>query len=470
MKKNFNVLVLMFILIFSSYGQEKYEVLQKGEQGMIPRAIKFDQEPIAFSTPENFMKQFFNIPPHQGILITEKNQDKLGFTHYRLQQTINGIPVDNSMYLIHVKDGKVITANGEWFSTVPASLYTKKSTLTSAQALEKAKTVIKAKKYAWEIGNAQKNGERHFMGEKVSDGGELVYFTNNNELNADKLKLAYKFDMYAAAPLQRSDVYVDASDGSILFSSQKIHSVDGTTDTGYHGQQNITVTQGGSGYVTRQTGNRSVAMRNMNGANVNYQVEPTNASLVTSSSTTFNFSGNDKYYMAAYWGMEKTWDMFSSVFNRSSYDGNGTNINLYVNGSGQQGDNNAFWAGTWTFFGNNTRGGTPFTPLDVVGHEIAHGVTGTSAQLRYQRESGALNEAFSDIFGAYVEYFAFNTINQDTWTLGDKIALKRSLSNPKQYNQPDTYGGTNWKEPNCGTPTGQNDFCGVHTNSGVLNH
>ena len=103
-------------------------------------------------------------------------------------------------------------------------------------------------------------------------------------------------------------------------------------------------------------------------------------------------------------------------------------------------------------------------PLDVVGHEITQGVTQQTAGLVYQGESGALNESFSDILGSYAEYYAFNTIDEALWTIGDKISLKRSLSNPKSHNQPDTYQGSKWASTSGG------DNGGVHTNSGVMNH
>jgi Zn-dependent metalloprotease len=78
------------------------------------------------------------------------------------------------------------------------------------------------------------------------------------------------------------------------------------------------------------------------------------------------------------------------------------------------------------------------------------------------------------IFGrACIEYYA--APGKSTWLMEDierragSLAL-RSMSDPKSEGQPDTYGGTNWKTIECGTPTQANDYCRVHTNSGVLNH
>ncbi|WAC01140.1 M4 family metallopeptidase [Lacinutrix neustonica] len=80
-----------------------------------------------------------------------------------------------------------------------------------------------------------------------------------------------------------------------------------------------------------------------------------------------------------------------------------------------------------------------------------------------------------------MEHFAKGNGNDaapsaEIWLIGDEIDRRtgssalRSMSNPTSRSQPDTYGGTYWKNPNCGTPTQSNDYCGVHTNSGVLNY
>jgi Zn-dependent metalloprotease len=105
-----------------------------------------------------------------------------------------------------------------------------------------------------------------------------------------------------------------------------------------------------------------------------------------------------------------------------------------------------------------------FTALDVCGHEITHGVTENSAGLNYSYESGALNESFSDIFGTSIENFA--RPSNWNWKIGEDITSSgyglRSMSNPNNYGNPDTYMGQYWS-------TGASDNGGVHTNSSVGN-
>lgn len=95
-----------------------------------------------------------------------------------------------------------------------------------------------------------------------------------------------------------------------------------------------------------------------------------------------------------------------------------------------------------------------------------------TAGLVYAKESGAINESLSDIWGAMVEFFA--APEKGTYLMGEDFCISvnalRSMSNPKQFNQPDTYGGTNWFNHNGCVPNPFfNDNCGVHTNSGVMN-
>jgi len=81
--------------------------------------------------------------------------------------------------------------------------------------------------------------------------------------------------------------------------------------------------------------------------------------------------------------------------------------------------------------------------LDIVAHELAHGVTQFSSGLIYFGESGALNEAFSDIIAAGAEfYFAAQRGRPGNYALGDDVVTPggiRSLADPLSYAHPDHY-------------------------------
>ncbi len=149
---------------------------------------------------------------------------------------------------------------------------------------------------------------------------------------------------------------------------------------------------------------------------------------------------------------------------------------------------NAFWCDECgpggigvMFFGNGipsnfTLGGQNVGPLaasiDIVAHELTHGVTSSSSNLIYMNESGALNEAFSDVMGTAVEFFfqpVGGGIGQADYLLGEDtfrspstgINGTRSLVNPAAYGYPDHYSIRF---------TGPEDAGGVHINSSIVNH
>jgi Zn-dependent metalloprotease len=171
-----------------------------------------------------------------------------------------------------------------------------------------------------------------------------------------------------------------------------------------------------------------------------------------------------------HWATEKTYDFYLDTFDRNSFDNQGGAIVSY--GDWKIGDdrNNAFWSGGIAAYGaGDGETFSSFGAIDVVAHEITHGVTQHTANLVYQGESGALNESFSDIFGTVVEYYAEGRDKGD-WLVGEDVIIGpgaiRSMENPNEFRDPDTYRGKNWVNPD---DDEDEDNGGVHTNSGVQN-
>ncbi len=185
---------------------------------------------------------------------------------------------------------------------------------------------------------------------------------------------------------------------------------------------------------------------------------------------TFPFtSAANRVGVGIHWASEQTYDYFLETFGRNSYDDEGGAIITYADWKEGDEINNAFWSGAFAAYGagdGDIYGS--WGAIDVVGHEISHGVTDHSANLVYWRESGALNESFSDIFGATIEFYAEGRESGD-WLTGEDIykgiGSIRSLKNPKARFDPDTYLGEFWFNT-----INSHDNGGVHTNSGVQNH
>jgi Zn-dependent metalloprotease len=166
----------------------------------------------------------------------------------------------------------------------------------------------------------------------------------------------------------------------------------------------------------------------------------------------------------AQYGVAKTWDYYKNVHARSGIanDGRGS-YNAVHYGSGY---NNAFWSDScfcMTYGDGDGVTYNPFVSIDVAAHEMTHGVTSRTANLRYSGESGGLNEATSDIFGTAVEFYANNPKDVPDYLIGEKI---RKNGQPLRYMDDPAKDGRG--SATCYTSTvGSLD---VHLSSGVANH
>ncbi|CAM3508374.1 M4 family metallopeptidase [Parendozoicomonas haliclonae] len=126
---------------------------------------------------------------------------------------------------------------------------------------------------------------------------------------------------------------------------------------------------------------------------------------------------------------------------------NGTAKQLLVLVNVGQNYENAFWDGTYLAFGDGANSYYPLVSVSLVGHELSHAFTDSHSDLLYANQSGAINEAFSDMAAIAAEYYlkAFNAESYETiigtsgidWNFGDRIAkgnfAMRSLINPSAY-------------------------------------
>jgi bacillolysin len=157
------------------------------------------------------------------------------------------------------------------------------------------------------------------------------------------------------------------------------------------------------------------------------------------------------------------YNFYMSKYNRDSIDGLGMPLIAtarYCPDTSSCPYANAFWNGEQMVYGAGYA-----VALDVVGHEMTHGVTDKESHLFYFYQSGAINESFSDIWGEMIEHNA-NPSADPAWQMGEDLSIGaiRSMSNPPVFGDPDSMTSNNYT---CDPSLADNG--GVHTNSGVGN-
>jgi Zn-dependent metalloprotease len=174
-----------------------------------------------------------------------------------------------------------------------------------------------------------------------------------------------------------------------------------------------------------------------------------------------------------------TYDFYYKEFQRNSLDDRGMSLVSSVH-VGRAYDN-AFWNGEQMAYGDGDgRVFTRFTrALDVVGHELTHGVVTHTANLEYHDQPGALNEHFADVFGVLIrQWKRGQTVKQADWLVGAEVLVPaptrralRSLAAPGTAYRDDPDIGSDPQPAHMkGYYRGTDDAGGVHINSGIPNH
>jgi bacillolysin len=422
------------------------------------------------------LKQRNHLEGRNELRLVSQETDELGMTHYRYQQYFAGVPVDMSEFLFHVQNGKVLVMNGEVVG-VPENTPTR-PLIQTTKAFDLAVGRMAAKKYSWQLEATAK------MRTEKPQAQLVITRRDAGRDAAPTFALAYRFDVMAVEPVGKKAVYIDARSETVLHEQTLMADgcahVHGET---HHEAEKVEAPEhvdmlGGTA-STRYSGSRSIET-NYNGWNahnlfdINRNIHTYNSNNTENTNVT-EFWDNDNNWtwgefgannvaFDAHWGAEMSYDYFRNVLNRNGYDGLGSGLNVFANYKNNYNNAHGGSGSLWLGNGNGVKF-RPLVSLDVLAHEFGHNVCEKTANLVYSYEPGALNEAFSDIWGVCVEAFAAPEKNH--WLIGEEITLQsnclRSMSNPNARFQPDTYGGLYWY-------SGADDNGGVHTNSGVLNY
>lgn len=340
--------------------------------------------------------------------------DELGMTHVRMTQLYRGVPVVGGELIVHLTEDKVTGINGRFVADLDLPTF---PAITSARAADQARAII--------VGEGGVNPN-------ASEKTEPVIFVNEEKVGRLALPIQVEYEGPEGIEIDR--LFVDAENGQVLgrhplvwrAKSRKIYHAKNTYALS---DDTLIFEEGGS-------------------------------SSDTAAMNAYNFTGT-------------TYDFYRNVFGRDSFNNQGTPLVSLVHYGLRE--NNSYWIGFAEQMafgdGDGTRSGNWANALDIVAHEMTHGVTQFTSNLTYAKESGALNEAASDILGECVAFAS----GQGDWRVGVEIWTPPIANDALRYMFSPTIDGVSAdyypERTNQGacTPMGSNDFCGVHRNSGIAN-
>ncbi len=384
--------------------------------------------------------------PASELSPTRAEIDEQQMTHVRFQQVAHGLPVVGAEVMAHYDaEGHVASIDLNYVSGL------------DNLDLNPSVAPSEAIKLAKEDAIAQTGVEEAYV--NASGEPKLVVFALNG-----KRALAYEHTVRVWGDDPHIWIItVDAKTGEVINRLDNLQTIE-ATGTGVAGDsKKFEVAQNGGTFTMLDT-SRGAQIRTFTNQNTQNTLPGTTVSS-TSLTTWDQVAVGRGAAVDAHFNATVVYDYYKQRHARNGLDGqNGAMVSTAHFGSSYD---NAFWDGSQMAYGD---GGRLFKPLsaalDVVAHEFTHGVTTNTSNLRYEGQSGALNESVSDIFGAFVEHFhkADETKN---WLCGEAIGLNgalRNLAHPGQVTQ--------GKQPAAMSQfvNTQQDNGGVHINSGIPNN
>jgi Zn-dependent metalloprotease len=377
-------------------------------------------------------------------LATRRVQIREGRAHVRIDQTIDGIEVWGAQSIVHLTDdGAVEDVTDNWLRGV---LVDTRPKLDRYEAMD----IVAARE-----GEPTEEPTSKLFVLRHKGEDRLVWRIRNPRLDGTER---------SSIPM----VFVDAHSGKVVMRYDDLQTAStASATTPYNGAVTFPVeTEGGRWHLrSNDDGVGTYDLRNGQSS----WISSSNLTDITSSSLT---GFTDKTAIDAHYGAVQTVSYYASMHNRNGIDGNGgpnlhdgVTVSAVHYGTGYV---NAFWNGSAMVYGDGDGWQSgPLVALDIAAHEMTHGVTEHTAGLVYQGESGALNEAMSDIFAALVEQYVKGSgsnrwkVGEDAWTPGTPNDALRYMNNP-------TIDGTS-RDHYSTRYVGSLDNGGVHWNSGIAN-
>jgi uncharacterized protein (TIGR03382 family) len=395
--------------------------------------------------------------PGLELAAARTESDHYGMSHVRFQQVAHGVPVVGAELSAHYDAaGHLASIDANYISELADVDVNPR--VAEADALAAAKADILAHASIDE-------------GKLSATPGKLVIYAKPaKESQAAITKLAYEVRIFALTGKDPAIwVYtIDAQTGDVLHRRNNLQTIDGSGVGVLGDTKKIEVASSGGGFAMNVTdADTGVPLQTFTAKQQDLTEEQMPGTLVTSTSSTSWDTGAAGRGAAvdAHFNASVVAKYYKTVHNRNAIDGVGGTLQSTVH----YGDayDNAAWVSTGMIYGD---GGELFKALsasvDVVGHEFTHGVTEKTSNLTYEDQPGALNEAVSDIFGAFIEHSVAPDAVKN-WAMGETITLSgiplRDMSKPGSVEDPQPAHMNEFVQT-------QQDAGGVHINSGIINN
>ncbi|MFZ4521202.1 MAG: M4 family metallopeptidase [Bacteroidales bacterium] len=423
-------------------------------------------EAACFEFLASIQKELRIKDPRTEFIQKSTQQDELGIIHIKMQQVYKGIPVYGGEIYLHTTGNEVGIFNGNPYPT--ASIAELVPSVSASLARETTILDVSQRTRYITLDASQQTILNY--SEPLS---ELVIYPVNrepkNQLLAWHITIRPNF-------LERWEYFIDARTGAIIHLYNNTQTDGDVTANGVDlNGVNRTIhayLQGGT-YLMADVSKPMYNPQNQEGSMRTYDANYTspsaqgfNPGLSSSSNNTWSPKVISSQYNAGI-----TYEYFRTTHNKNSWNDKGGSILSIINATESNGSglDNAYWNGVCIVYGN---GATQFKPLagalDVSAHELGHAFDEASANLEYQGQSGAMNEAFSDIAGSVVERL--------NWKIGEDVVQPasfptgclRDMSNP--HNGGSVFSDPGYQPANVSEMyTGSQDNGGVHINSGIIN-
>ncbi len=472
--------------VMSLYSQSKieFEMKEMDAEGKIifckPKSLLQDNE-------QNQTTILKSIIIDNRLDIKLKKSIKDGeFKHHQYLFYFNNLEIAGADYVVHSTNNTISFANGN-LPILQSKILTSTSIKTN-EIVEKLLQKIKVSKTALQNDKLIATGESKLcyyyknkeltLCYKVALQGNNITLVGNYFINAINAEIIYFEPSICTGVTSHTDIKTSTKEKTKVMPPPF---VPGTAQTRYSGTRNIITDQVGTQFRLQDNRN-GVLIRTLN---ANNQLNP---ETIINTATDFwdndnNWTiaelGNDRYATDVHWASEQIMDYWQQVHNRNGINDAGMVTNNYIHTFipsqfPEFVNVNAFWQPGFNamFYGDGNPLSTagPMGTFDITSHEIGHGICQfTSGLIGGSAESGALNEGFSDIWGATIEAWADPT--KQRWLMGEEVLLPnlRNLANPNDPNSfeqrngtgshPDTYLQQFWQAD--GEP---------HFNSTVLSH